>query len=75
VLQLVAPPLAAANIARYLAAIRPMPALLSGDDLRMHGLPPGPIYRQVLAELRQAQLAGSVTTSEGARRWLRERLA
>lgn len=74
-LQLVAPPVAAVNIARYLAAIRPLPALLSGDDLRTQGVPPGPIYRQVLAELRQAQLAGSVTTSEAARRWLRERLA
>lgn len=75
VLQLVAPPAAAANIARYLNTIRPLPPLLSGADLRAAGVPPGPIYSRLLAELRAAQLAGSLTSDAAAQRWLRERLS
>lgn len=73
VLQLVAPPAAATAIARYLDTIRPLPPLLSGADLRAAGVAPGPIYRQLLDELRQAQLGGRIATAEAARRWLRER--
>lgn len=75
VIQLVAPPAAAANIARYLDTIRPLPPLLSGADLRAAGVSPGPIYRQLLAELRHAQLSGSITTLQAAQRWLQQRLA
>jgi tRNA nucleotidyltransferase (CCA-adding enzyme) len=75
VLQLVAPPVAAAQIMRYITTIRPLPALLSGDDLRARGIPPGPIYREVLHELRQAQLSGIITSHEDALGWLDRRFA
>lgn len=75
VLQLVASELAAAQIVRYATTIRPLPALLSGDDLRERRVPPGPIYRELLHELRQAQLAGTITSREQALIWLDRRLA
>lgn len=75
VLQLVASEAAAAHIARYETTIRSLPALLSGDDLRAQRVPPGPIYREILHELRQAQLAGTVTSREAALSWLDRRLS
>lgn len=74
VLQLVASEAAAAQIALYATTIRPLPALLSGDDLRERRVPPGPIYRELLHELRQAQLAGTITSREEAMSWLDRRL-
>jgi poly(A) polymerase len=32
------------------------PPLITGDDLRAAGLPPGPVYRQILESVRDAQL-------------------
>ena len=40
--------------------------LISGDDLREMGIPPGPIYRQILENIEDAQLEGRITTSEDA---------
>lgn len=73
VLQLVGSPQVAANIEQYLHTIRALPPLLTGDDLRAAGIPPGPLYRALLSELRRLQLAGQLTGVEQARRWLRER--
>ncbi|MBV9790084.1 MAG: CCA tRNA nucleotidyltransferase, partial [Chloroflexi bacterium] len=75
VLRLVASEVAAAQIARYETTIRSLPALLSGDDLRERRVPPGPIYREILHALRQAQLAGTITSRESALGWLDQRLA
>jgi poly(A) polymerase len=54
------------------------PRLLSGDDLLQHGVPPGPHYRTLLEQLRDAQLDGEVLTKAAAlelahRRWERMR--
>ena len=46
---------AAQCLARPIAQLNP-PPLLTGDDLRRLGLPPGPGYRQILAAVRDAQL-------------------
>ncbi len=70
VLHLVAPPTPAAHILRYCNTIRPLPPLLAGDDLRARGIPPGPIYRELLRELRQAQLNGTLSTPAAALAWL-----
>jgi tRNA nucleotidyltransferase (CCA-adding enzyme) len=70
VLQLIAPPQAAAHMERYISDVRPMPPLLTGDDLRLRGLPPGPRYRQVLHALREQQLAGAIRSRDAALRWL-----
>jgi tRNA nucleotidyltransferase (CCA-adding enzyme) len=37
---------------------------ISGHDLRRRGLPPGPIYRRILDDLRNAWLDGIITTEE-----------
>jgi tRNA nucleotidyltransferase/poly(A) polymerase len=45
--------------------VRP-PRLLTGDDLRALGFPPGPRYRQILHALEEAQLDGSITNKKEA---------
>jgi tRNA nucleotidyltransferase (CCA-adding enzyme) len=75
VLHLVASGSTAANILRYCTTIRPLPPLLSGDDLRTSGVAPGPIYREILHELRQAQLSGAVADRAAALIWLDQRLS
>ncbi len=37
---------------------------ISGHDLRARGLPPGPIYKQLLSTLRAAWLDGEIGTAE-----------
>ncbi len=69
-LRLVAPPPVAAHIERYLDAIRSLPPLLTGEDLRAHGVAPGPRYREILAAARQAQLRGAIADHDAALEWL-----
>lgn len=38
------------------------PPLLTGDDLRLMGLPPGPEYKRILDAVREAQLEGTIHT-------------
>ncbi len=42
----------------------------NGDDLRAYGLPPGPLYRELLARLRMAWLDGEVQSPEAEREML-----
>jgi poly(A) polymerase len=42
------------------------PPLITGDDLRAAGVPPGPIYRQILDRVRDAQLEQQVATRDQA---------
>jgi len=42
------------------------PPLLTGHDLAGLGLEPGPVYKQLLDAVREAQLEGTVTTPEQA---------
>jgi tRNA nucleotidyltransferase (CCA-adding enzyme) len=37
---------------------------IDGHQLRMHGLPPGPVYRHLLARLRNAWLDGDISSAE-----------
>jgi hypothetical protein len=36
--------------------------VIDGDYLRSTGLPPGPLYTQILGELRDARLDGRIST-------------
>jgi poly(A) polymerase len=58
--------------------IRPLeqaPRLLTGRDLMDRlGVPKGPLVGELLEALREAHLAGEVTTREGAEAWVRTRL-
>ena len=40
------------------------PPLLTGDDLRRHGLHPGPTFKKILQSVRDAQLDGEIQTQE-----------
>ena len=42
------------------------PPLLTGDDLRRHGLQPGPKFRTILQAVRDAQLDAKIQTQEEA---------
>jgi poly(A) polymerase len=42
------------------------PRLLTGDDLLRLGLAPGPLFREILQEVEDAQLEGRLTTREEA---------
>jgi poly(A) polymerase len=42
------------------------PPLLTGDDLRALGIPPGPVYGRILATIRDEQLEGRITTKDEA---------
>ncbi len=55
-------------------AIRPAP-LLNGHDLIREGLAPGPLFSQILTELEDRQLEGSIRSREEALAWLRRNWA
>jgi poly(A) polymerase len=42
------------------------PPLVTGDDLRQHGLQPGPAFKVILQAIRDAQLDGEIRTHEEA---------
>ena len=48
----------------YLTGWRHVSSSIDGHALQARGLPPGPIYRLILASLRDAWLDGKVTTKE-----------
>jgi tRNA nucleotidyltransferase (CCA-adding enzyme) len=47
-------------ISLYLTRLRAVKVELSGDDLKKMGIPPGPRYKKILAELLDAKLDGLV---------------
>jgi tRNA nucleotidyltransferase (CCA-adding enzyme) len=47
-------------ISLYLAHLRNVKVMLTGNDLKALGIPPGPRYREILAELLDAKLDGLV---------------
>ena len=47
--------------------VRPKP-LLSGDDLISAGYKPGPLFKEILSTVEDAQLDGRLQTKEDARR-------
>lgn len=48
------------------------PALLTGDDLMALGMKPGPAMGKLLADIREKQLQGELTTAAEARRWVKQ---
>jgi poly(A) polymerase len=50
------------------------PPLLTGDDLKDLGLPPGPVYKELLDAVREAQLEGTLTTRADALEFVKGRL-
>jgi tRNA nucleotidyltransferase (CCA-adding enzyme) len=55
-------------MSRFITQLRNVRPMLTGHDLKRLGIPPGPGYKQVLAELLQARLNGEVITADDERR-------
>jgi len=49
---------------RYALEWHRVEPLTTGDELRARGVPPGPIYRQLLGRLRRAWLEGEIDTAQ-----------
>lgn len=64
-----------AQVERYLAELRDLKPALTGDALRALGVPPGPIYRDALAALRDRKRDHPVLTAEDEAAFLRAWLA
>lgn len=60
---------------RYVGEWRWVNPAITGDDLRQLGIPPGPLYGQILDRLLAARLDGLVVDEAGERRLLAELLA
>jgi poly(A) polymerase len=56
------------------ADLNPAP-LLTGDDLKELGVPPGPVYKRLLDAVREAQLDGTITTKQQAIELVKKLLA
>jgi poly(A) polymerase len=54
-------------------AVRPAP-LITGRELIAAGYTPGPVFKEVLQAVEDAQLEGSITTQEAALALVRKRL-
>jgi poly(A) polymerase len=54
--------------------LNPAP-LVSGDDLKRLGIPPGPRYRELLEAVRRLQLDGQLQTAVEAHDWLKPHAA
>jgi tRNA nucleotidyltransferase (CCA-adding enzyme) len=57
-------------ISLYLTRLRDTRISLSGEDLKGMGIPPGPRYKRILADLLDARLDGLVTTEEDERHFV-----
>ncbi len=49
------------------------PPVITGDDLIRLGMSPGPEFKHLLDQIRDAQLNGEITTKDAALQWLRTR--
>ena len=63
------------QISLYLTQLRTVKVLLTGDDLKKMGIPPGPRYKKILAELQDAKLDGLVKNHEEEIAFVKKRLA
>jgi poly(A) polymerase len=57
--------------AEFAAAPLIPPPLITGHDLKMLGLAPGPHFKQILDAVSERQLEGTLTTREAALDWVR----
>ena len=55
-------------LSRYITSLRNVRPVLTGHDLRRLGIPPGPLYKEILDDLLKARLNGQVATVEDERR-------
>ncbi len=59
-------------ISLYLTHLREVRITLTGEDLKRLGIPPGPRYKRLLADLLNARLDGTVGTADEERAFIRK---
>ncbi len=64
-----------AHLTDYEQRLHTLKPATTGDDLKALGLPPGPRYREILAQLQAAYLDGEVANAEEEKRLLRKIVA
>ncbi len=67
-------------ISTYVTHLRDVVCLLTGEDLKKLGVPPGPLYTRILEEIKGARLNGTIATREDELRiaeklWRRDKSA
>jgi tRNA nucleotidyltransferase (CCA-adding enzyme) len=62
-------------ISLYFTQLQNIHCLITGDDLKEMGLPPGPRYKEILDKVLKARLDGEVTTREEEMRLVRKEAA
>ena len=55
-------PYVRARVELFRTRLRQTAPQLTGDDLKVMGIPPGPLYRKILTRLRAARLDGEIST-------------
>ncbi len=55
------------EIEKYVSTYQKIIPRFNGDDIRARGIPPGPVYRQILGKLRKALLNGEIQNAEHER--------
>ena len=60
-------------ISLYLTHLRSVTVTITGDDLKNMGIPPGPRYKKILAELLDAKLDEQVKTPEDEKEFIKRR--
>jgi len=61
-------------ISRYLTELRKVKTVLKGHDLKRMGIQPGPIYSEILRELLDEKLRGTVKSLEDEERFVMEKV-
>jgi tRNA nucleotidyltransferase (CCA-adding enzyme) len=61
-------------ISLYLTHLRDVKVALTGDDLKAMGIPPGPRYKKILAELLDAKLDNAVKNREQETAFVKSRI-
>ena len=63
------------HLSRYWKDYRHVKPVLTGDDLKAMGFPPGPVFGTVLGKLRDARLDGHISSEDQERQIARKMLA
>jgi tRNA nucleotidyltransferase (CCA-adding enzyme) len=61
-------------ISTYLSKLRDVKTIITGKDLVQLGLPPGPIFQEILTDILNARLNGNITTKEQEIELAKERI-
>ena len=63
------------KINKYIDKWRKIKIFTNGEDLKNLGIPPGPIYRQLLKKLRVAKINGEITSKQSESKLLHQLIA